>query len=68
MKEQNTASGTKSGTTQYYQVSKKNLPLYCPTESMGLWNSHPRVYLPIEDSNGIAKCPYCGTEFKLTDE
>ena len=64
MTEQNTTSGV----TQYHQIKKKDLPLYCPTESMGLWNSHPRVYLPIEDSNGIAKCPYCSTEFKLIDE
>lgn len=68
MTKQNTTAGAKSATTKYYQVSKKDLPLFCPTESMGLWNSHPRVYLPIEDSSGAAKCPYCGTEFKLIDE
>lgn len=56
----------KSKIKKYYQVSKSELPLRCPTESMGLWNSHPRVYIPIEDT-GEAKCPYCGTEFKLTD-
>jgi uncharacterized Zn-finger protein len=31
---------------------------------MKLWNSHPRVYLPIEPS-GWAKCPYCGAEYTL---
>jgi len=53
---------------KYYQVTKSELPLYCPTQSMELWNSHPRVYLPIEDNCGKAKCPYCGTEFKIVDE
>ncbi|MDH5182536.1 MAG: zinc-finger domain-containing protein, partial [Gammaproteobacteria bacterium] len=37
---------------------------HCPVESMTLWNSHPRVYLPIGDT-GRAKCPYCGTEYIL---
>jgi uncharacterized Zn-finger protein len=31
---------------------------------MYLWNSHPRVYLPIEQT-GWAKCPYCGAEYHL---
>lgn len=47
-----------------YSVSRDDLPLSCPTPSMHLWNSHPRVYLPIEKT-GEAKCPYCGAEFFL---
>jgi len=31
---------------------------------MVLWNSHPRVYLPIEET-GFCKCPYCGAEYTL---
>jgi uncharacterized Zn-finger protein len=31
---------------------------------MSLWNSHPRVYLPIEQT-GLAKCPYCSAEYVL---
>ena len=31
---------------------------------MYLWNSHPRVYLPIE-ATGWAKCGYCGAEYTL---
>jgi uncharacterized Zn-finger protein len=31
---------------------------------MSLWNSHPRVYLPI-GKTGWAKCPYCGAEYTL---
>ncbi len=49
---------------QRYQITRADLPLHCPTDSMTLWNSHPRVYLPIED-NGVAKCPYCGTVYEL---
>ena len=49
---------------QHYEVSRRDLPLHCPLPDMSLWNSHPRVYLPIEET-GEAKCPYCGTEFTL---
>ncbi len=48
------------------KVKREDLPAYCPTESMGLWNSHPRVYIPLEESPQ-ANCPYCGTEFVLVD-
>lgn len=47
------------------EVSASDLPLHCPMPSMKLWNTHPRVYLPIEET-GEAKCPYCGTVYKLT--
>lgn len=49
---------------QLYEVTGKDLPLHCPLPSMSLWNSHPKVYLPIE-ATGRAKCPYCGAEFIL---
>lgn len=49
---------------QHYDISRRDLPLHCPLPDMSLWNSHPRVYLPIEET-GKAKCPYCGTEFTL---
>ena len=39
-----------------YDVTPEDLPLSCPMPEMYLWNSHPRVYLPIEQS-GWAKCP-----------
>ena len=32
---------------------------------MYLWNSHPKVYLPIE-TTGEAKCPYCGAAYFMT--
>lgn len=47
-------------------VSKSDLPLHCPTDDMALWDSHPRVFLPIE-ATGKAKCPYCGAEYELVD-
>lgn len=47
-----------------YEVTKADLPLSCPMPSMSLWNSHPRVYLPIE-ATGFAKCPYCSAEYVL---
>ena len=49
---------------RYYEVTAADLPLHCPTPSMQAWNSHPRVFLPIEQT-GEALCPYCGTLYKL---
>ncbi|MGD9584791.1 MAG: zinc-finger domain-containing protein [Lysobacterales bacterium] len=57
---------TPANTERQYQVGRADLPLSCPTAAMALWNSHPRVYLPIE-SSGSAKCPYCGAQFTLAD-
>lgn len=51
---------------QQYVVTRADLPLHCPLPSMSLWNSHPRVFLAIEDT-GRAKCPYCGAGFTLRD-
>jgi uncharacterized Zn-finger protein len=49
-----------------YEVTAVDLPLHCPLDGMTLWNSHPRVYLPIEKT-GQAKCPYCGADYVLKD-
>ena len=49
-----------------YEVSRDDLPLSCPMPGMYLWNSHPKVYLPIEET-GKAKCPYCGADYMLKD-
>lgn len=51
-------------TEKRYEVTKADLPLHCPLPGMPLWNSHPRVFLPIEET-GQAKCPYCGADFVL---
>jgi uncharacterized Zn-finger protein len=50
-----------------YRVTASDLPLHCPLPSMYLWNSHPKVYLPIEKT-GEAKCPYCSTSYELVAE
>ncbi len=55
-----------ANTETEYRVRRSDLPLSCPTPDMALWNSHPRVYLPIEKT-GRAKCPYCGADFILED-
>lgn len=49
-----------------YEITRADLPLHCPMEGMSLWNSHPRVFLPIEQT-GQAKCPYCGAQYVLSD-
>jgi len=45
-------------------VTAKDLPLHCPTPEMSLWNSHPRVYIPLAEK-GKAVCPYCGAVYVL---
>ena len=51
-------------TSRHIEVGPKDLPLHCPMPSMLLWNAHPRVFLDVADT-GEAKCPYCGTVYKL---
>jgi uncharacterized Zn-finger protein len=51
-----------------YQVTRDDLPLHCPMDNMTLWNSHPKVYLPIEEQGGKAKCPYCGAVYELIEK
>lgn len=55
-----------ANTERRYEVRRDELPLSCPTPAMALWNSHPRVYLPIE-ATGSASCPYCGALYVLKD-
>lgn len=55
-----------SNTQRYYEVTRADLPLHCPLEGDSLWNSHPRVFLPIEES-GEAICPYCSARYVLKD-
>jgi uncharacterized Zn-finger protein len=50
-----------------YRVRPRDLPLHCPQPDSYLWNSHPKVYLPIEQT-GAAKCPYCSASYELVDE
>ena len=50
-----------------YEVTHSDLPLSCPMPGMALWNSHPKVYLPIFDDGGESTCPYCGAHYVLRD-
>ena len=56
-----------ANTQTTYEVRRADLPLSCPMPSMALWNSHPRVYLPIEADGGRSLCPYCGATYLLID-
>ena len=49
-----------------YEVSRADLPLSCPMPGAPLWSSHPRVYMPLQET-GYARCPYCGAEYVLRD-
>jgi uncharacterized Zn-finger protein len=64
--EQTTAEQNIPDQQQIYKINQQQLPLHCPLPDMSLWNSHPRVYLPIEET-GRATCPYCGSEYVLDD-
>lgn len=67
MAEQSSAAGAKlvePNAQNRYEVTRADLPLHCPMDGMSLWNSHPRVFLPVE-ATGEAKCPYCGAEYVL---
>lgn len=55
-----------ASTEREYEVRRQDLPLSCPTPEQKLWNSHPRVYLAIEET-GVATCPYCSARYRLVD-
>ena len=40
--------------------------VFCPNPKaeMKLWSGHPKVYLDV-GRTGEAKCPYCGTVYRL---
>jgi len=56
-----------ANTDKVKYVGWKDLPLSCPMPGTSLWNSHQRVYLPIQET-GYEQCPYCGTEYVLIDD
>ena len=61
------AEKTTPNNQRRYEVTRADLPLHCPMPDMTLWNSHPRVYLPIENEGGESQCPSCGAHFVLVD-
>ncbi len=50
------------------ELSAKDLQghgvVFCPNPKMPLWSGHPRVFLDV-GTTGVAKCPYCGTVYRL---
>ena len=65
----NTAADQKSFSTPNaktaIEVKAADLPIHCPLPGSSLWNSHPRVYIPVVENGGEAKCPYCSAMYKL---
>jgi len=49
------------------EVTRDELPIHCPTPDSSLWDSHPRVFIPLEDAPE-ASCCYCGTVYRLVDK
>ena len=58
---------TQPNAENFYEVTAADLPLSCPMPAMSLWNSHPKVYLPIEET-GSAMCPYCSASYTLRQD
>lgn len=52
--------------TRVHEVLRNILPIHCPMPGTSLWNSHPQVYIPVEET-GQARCPYCGCLYVLKD-
>lgn len=54
--------------TRRITVRPRDLPVHCPLPDMSLWNSHPQVYIPLNEAGDEAMCPYCGTHFRLAED
>lgn len=53
--------------TKRYYLTRDLLPVVCPPRDERSWDAHPRVYLS-PDEHGHIACPYCGTEFIVTEK
>lgn len=57
-------------TASTIELSAKDLNpqggVFCPSPKadMKLWNGHPKVFLDVART-GQARCPYCGTVYRL---
>ncbi|OGT35314.1 MAG: hypothetical protein A2W28_08460 [Gammaproteobacteria bacterium RBG_16_51_14] len=67
VEEQSATEQNRSNQSRIHRIKRDQLPLHCPTPEMSLWDSHPRVYLPIRE-NVNAMCPYCGSEYALAGD
>jgi len=48
-------------------INQKKLPAFCPNPAMEFWSAHPKVFLDFNE-NGMASCPYCGTQYMICFE
>lgn len=55
---------TPTATARPVELDAKDLPAFCPNPQMPIWSHHPRVYLDLSHS-GEARCPYCGTVYRM---
>jgi uncharacterized Zn-finger protein len=57
-----------AATQTFVEVTSKDMQgpgaVVCPNKNMPIWSNHPRVFLDVA-ATGEAKCPYCGTVYKL---
>ena len=65
MTESNSAAASNAETEVI--VTSADLPLHCPMPGTSLWNSHPRVFIPVEEVGDEYKCPYCGTVYRMAE-
>lgn len=54
----------KEPTHPVVEIDAAQVPAFCPNPAMPLWSSHPRVFLHFAE-DGEARCPYCGTRYRL---
>jgi len=55
---------TTTSTAHPVELDTKDLPAFCPNPQMPIWSHHPRVYLDLSHASE-ARCPYCGTVYRL---
>ncbi len=60
------SSDKEACTKRRYEITHTDLPLSCPPRDDRVWDAHPRIYMPIEET-GKSVCPYCGAEYILKD-
>ncbi|HEY5634341.1 MAG TPA: zinc-finger domain-containing protein [Burkholderiaceae bacterium] len=58
------SAGPGPGDAAGVELGAGDLPAYCPNPNMPIWSAHPRVFLDVTHGAG-AKCPYCGTLYRL---
>ena len=63
---ENSIAEDQSNARNRYEIGHADLPLHCPLPGTSLWNSHPRVFIPVQET-GEAHCPYCGALFVLKE-